>query len=58
MEALNKSPFSYTALEKLVNQGNLMMEKQKIVAQCLGFVEYFTHCCTIKAKTLLDEEEH
>lgn len=30
MEALNKSHVSYSALEKTVNLGNLMMEKQKL----------------------------
>lgn len=36
MEALNKSHFSYGALEKMGNQGNLMMGKQKLYLSAWG----------------------
>lgn len=36
MEALNKSHFSYSALEKMGNQGNPMMGKQKFYLRAWG----------------------
>lgn len=47
--------FSYSALEKTVNQSNLMMKTHKLYLS--AWYLWIIHCCTTKAKILLDEEE-